>query len=165
MCEPVTIAVAAAGLAVAGGVTKAVGDKMSADSAANRDRQNAIYAEDAASSALQKGESDAGRIVTRGAALQGTQRALYGASGVDVNSGSAARTQEDTAGLTALDAETARTNAQLQAWGLKTQATQFREKADNEETAGWLGAAGDIIGGVAQGASQFIGGAGKAPGK
>lgn len=164
MCEPVSMGVIA-GAVVVGGVAKGIGDKVAADARANALDRNAIIAEDAASQALQKGEEDVGRVQMQGASLQGAQRAGYGSSGSDVNLGSAARTQEDTAMLTVMDKQTVRNNAQREAWGLQKQASNMREDADSSRTAGWLALGGDIIGGASNAA--LIYGAGtkaKAPG-
>jgi hypothetical protein len=163
MCEPVSATIATA--MVVGGVAKGIGDKMSADASADAQRRNAIISEEAASQALEKGAEDAGRIQMQGEGLKGAQRAGYGASGADVNLGSAARTQEDTAGLTELDKMTVRTNAQREAWGLEKQAQNMRSNADATETAGWLALGGDIIGAGANAAAQFTGPKAKAPGK
>lgn len=163
MCEPVSATIA--GAMVVGGVAKGVSDKLSADASADAQRRNAVLAEDAASQSLQRGEEEAGRIRMQGASMGGAQRAGYGASGVNVDSGSAARTQLDTVALTEQDIQTVRNNAQREAWGLETQASNMRESADSTSSMGWLQLGGDIIGGAANAAS-FAAGAGKsrAPG-
>lgn len=157
MCEPVSVGLVA-GAMVVGGVAKGISDKMAADASADAQRRNALISEQAASQALQRGEEDAGRIQMQGDAVKGAQRAGYGRSGADVNSGSAARTQEDTAMLTELDKTTARNNAQREAWGLDKQAENMRASADATESAGWLALGGDIIGGAANAAALFGGG-------
>jgi len=144
-----------AGAVVVGGVAKGVSDIQAASASANAQRRNALISEQAASQALQRGVEDAGRIQMRGASLQGAQRAGYGVSGADVNSGSAAHTQLDTATLTEMDIQTAKNNAQREAWGLEKQATNMRANADATESAGWLSAAGDIIGAGASAAMLF----------
>jgi hypothetical protein len=164
MCEPVSMSVAATAI-VASSVAKGVSDKMAADASASAQRRNAIVSEQAASLALQRGEEDAGRIQMKGSSLQGAQRAGYGASGADVNSGSAALTQEDTAQLTEVDKTIARNNAQREAWGLERQADNMRSSADATETAGWLALGGDIIQGASNAVALGSGGAAKAPGK
>jgi hypothetical protein len=164
MCEPVSAGVIA-GTMFAGAVTKGIADKSAADASADAQRRNAIISEEAASQALQKGEEDVGRIQMQGEAVKGAQRAGYGAAGVDVNLGSAARTQEDTSALTEMDKQTARNNAQREAWGLEKQADNMRSSAGATESAGWLAAGADIIGGAAGAASLFTGPRAKAPGK
>jgi len=151
MCEPVSLGIAL-GAVVVGGVVKGVADKMAADSSANAQRRNAIISEEAASQALERGVETTGRIQMQGASLQGAQRAGYGASGADVNTGSAERTQTDTAFLTEMDKTTAKNNAQREAWGLEKQAENTRANADATSNAGWLALGGDIIGGAANAA-------------
>ncbi len=164
MCEPVSMGVIA-GTMVVGGIVKGIGDKMAADSRADAYDRNAVIAEEAASQALQKCEEDAGRIQMQGASLRGAQRAGYGASGADVNLGSAARTQEDTAFLTEMDMKTIRNNAQREAWGLKKQASNFRADASAARTAGWLSLGSDIIGAGAEAASLSTTPQAKPPGR
>jgi hypothetical protein len=161
MCVPAALA----GAAVVGGVVKGVSDKMQADASASAQRRNAVIAEQAAQDALDRGDVEAGRIRMKGAALQGAQRAGYAAAGVVAGEGSAGRTEMDTVHLTEMDAQTARNNAQREAWGLEKQAENMRASADATETAGWLSLGGDIIGGAVSGALSFSGsGKAKAPG-
>src|SRR5258708_15692814 len=127
MCEPVSLGVAA-GAMVVGGVAQGIAAKQAADASANAQRRNALLSDAAASQALQRGEEGAGRVQMQGASLLGAQRVGYGASGVNVNTGSAALTQEDTAGLTELDKQTLRNNAQREAWGLNKQADNMRRQ-------------------------------------
>jgi hypothetical protein len=150
---------------VVGGVMKGIADKKAADASADAQRRNAKVAEDAASDALQRGEADAGRVQMQGSSLQGAQRAGYGTSGADVNTGSAALTQEDTAMLTAMDVQTLRNNAQREAWGLERQADNMRRSADSTATGGNLALAGDIIGGVGNAAMLYAKPPTKPPGK
>lgn len=49
------------------------------------------------------------------------QRAILGASNVDINTGTAGQLQSDTVGMGTLDAETIRINAMRGAWGRQTQ--------------------------------------------
>jgi hypothetical protein len=162
MCALVPVV---AGAIVVGGIVKGVSDKMNADASADAQRRNAIISEEASSQALQKGVEDVGRIQMQGASLQGAQRAGYGISGADVNLGSAARTQEDTASLTELDKKTARNNAQREAWGLEKQASNMRQNADATSSLGWLSMGADIIGAGAQAAALVTGPKAKPPGK
>lgn len=157
MCEVVTIAMA--GAAVAQGAAKAYGDHQAAQAAAAAGREGAIIAENAASDALQRGEVEAGSIQMRSASIEGRQRAGFGASGVDVNQGTAARTVEDTASITALDMETARNNAQREAWGLEVEATNRRNHANAVADQGDLAVLGDLLGGAVSASSDIIGGA------
>lgn len=163
MCEPVSIGTIAA-VTLAGGAMKAVSDRQAASAMANRDTANAILADQAASDALQRGESDAARVQMQGSALGGAQRVGYAGSGVRVGAGSTERTAEDTAGLTTMDMMTVRNNAQREAWGLETQSSQFREKSSNENASGWIQAGSDIISSATSAEGNFTQGAPRAPG-
>ena len=154
MCEPTTIAVA--GAAVVGGVMQGVAAKNAADAEAAAGRRNAIIAEQAASDALARGAEAAGDATVQGAALGGQQTSGYAASGVLVEEGSAARTLQDTAALTAMDKERINNNAQREAWGLEVEADNMRDAADRAEDAGQNALLSGIIGGLAQGASSGI---------
>lgn len=81
-----------------------------------------------------------------------SQRAGFAGQGVDVNSGSAADTQAESAGIGELDALTIRTNAAREAWGLNVRATNVRQQGANASaegtnaaTATILGSAGDYL--------------------
>lgn len=148
MCDPVSVGIGAGVLAAGGAVMQGVAAKKAADANAKAGRRNAKLAEDAASDALQRGEEDAGRIQMQGDALESQQRVGFAGQGVDVTLGSAARTQEDTASLTAMDVETVRNNAQREAWGLERQADNMRAEAAAASKGGNLALAAGIIGGA-----------------
>jgi hypothetical protein len=82
----------------------------------------------------------------------GLLRAAIGASGVDVNSGSAADVQQSQREIGLLDTATTASNAALDVYGYKSQATNFEAQAqldrmqgDNALLAGFTGAAGSAI--------------------
>lgn len=83
---------------------------------------NANLANIKALDADQRGNLAANRLDMQTTRMIGTQRAGLAAQGVDVDYGSAAAVQKDTATLGALDALTIRNNAWREAWGYKTQA-------------------------------------------
>jgi hypothetical protein len=156
MCEPVSITMGT--LALVGGIAKGVADKEAADANAAAMKRNAVQAEQAASVALQQGESDASRVQMQGEAIKGQQVAGYAGQGVDVSSGSAAQTVLDGAAITGLDREVARNNAQREAWGLKTQAVNLRNSSEDAKAAGRMALASGIIGGVGGAASSGLSG-------
>lgn len=92
---------------------------------------NANIAEQAAKDAISRGDIEAGRVRSGTRQTVGSQRAALAAQGIDVNTGSAADVQSDTARIGALDELTARNNAAREAWGYKVQAW-------NERTQGQL---------------------------
>ncbi|MFJ3117821.1 hypothetical protein ACIPI6_14900 [Pseudomonas protegens] len=117
--------------------------------------QNAAYANKAADDAIARGsfESDQQRLQTRAAI--GSQRAGFAANGVDVNSGSAANIQDDTAALGELDALTIRNNAAREAWGYRTQAEQNLLAAKNAKSSARAGMFGSLLSAGAQGARAY----------
>lgn len=77
----------------------------------------------------------------------GAQRAILGASNVDVNTGSAGDVQGDAALYGELDAQTIRSNAFRRAWGLETQATNDRLQGRMAKQAGTMSAFSTILAG------------------
>lgn len=117
--------------------------------------QNAQFANQAADDAVARGEfeSDQQRLQTRAAI--GSQRAGFAANGVDVNSGSAAEIQDDTAALGELDALTIRNNAAREAWGYRTQAQQNVLAASTARSSAKSGMFGSLLTAGAQGAQAY----------
>jgi hypothetical protein len=68
----------------------------------------------------------------------GGQRASFGASGVEVGTGSAADVQADTAYWGEIDALTIRTNAAREAWGYQVTAADYRRQATSTRRLGAL---------------------------
>lgn len=132
--------------------------------------RNAAFAEEQAADALTRGAQAVSRSRADTAQLHGAQRAALAASGVDVNSGSAAELQGDTVELGELDALLIRNNAAREARGFAFQADEYRRgaaltlRASRAQARGiragrWttlLGAAAD----VASLAAQWPGGGG-----
>lgn len=87
--------------------------------------------------------------------LRGEQRVAYGASGVNVNTGSAADMQAETAAQGVYEAQKARYNRDLEAWehtvsatNLRSQATITRATASSSSTLGGLSAASAGLSGL-----------------
>lgn len=119
-------------------------------------RNNQAVSEDYAKLELARGQrmEEAKRMET--AQRQGAIRAAVAANGLDVNSGSPLRLQEDTAMLGEYDALTIRSNAERSAYGYRVQGTNYAAQAQlngmeasNASRAGTLGAWSSIIGGAA----------------
>jgi hypothetical protein len=79
------------------------------------------------------------------------------AGGIDVNSGSAAQVRESQSELGLQDVETVRQQAALNAYGYRTQATNYQAQAQLDTAqagydteAGWLNATGSLLGGAAK---------------
>lgn len=127
-------------------------------------RNNAILAGEYAKVELVKGQrlEEAKRMET--ANRQGAIRAAAAAGGIDVDSGSPLRLQEDTALLGEFDAQTVRYNAQRAAHGYRVQGMNYSAQAEldgmaaeNASRQGTLGAWSSIIGGASQISSKWKG--------
>jgi membrane protein involved in colicin uptake len=156
MCEPVSATLGT--LTLLGGVAGGIAQHEAAEARADAARRNAEVADRAASHALRTGEIEVARVRMQDEALGGQQRVGYAGMGVDVTSGSAARTALDTATMTEVDVATTRRNAQLEAWGLRVQADNMRAEADDAERAGDMALAAGILGGIGQGVAATMSG-------
>jgi hypothetical protein len=131
-----------------GAVVNAFGTMRAGMDEAHVQQFNARVSEQAAVDALYRGEHTANVVRSQGGQLIGRQRTEYASSGVDAGTGSALDVQIATAGLTELDAQTARSNAAREAWGYRIQAANARARASAAEAAGQYGYVGSILGGA-----------------
>lgn len=136
---------AAIGLMVAGGVTSAAGQYESGKANQELANHNARIAEIQADDALARGREAEGIHRKRTKAIIGSQRARFGAQGVEINDGSALDVQADTAYLGELDALTIRNNAAREAWGYKVQAEDNRARGRISRMEGTYAAAGTLL--------------------
>jgi len=90
---------------------------------------NAEVAELQRKDALNRGADEESRFRTQVRGAIGTERTEFAANNVDVNFGSAADVQADTAFLGELDALTIRVNAAREAWGFQVEAEDTRRRA------------------------------------
>lgn len=104
--------------------------KMANEAQAQVADNNAQLATWQAMDALYRGATEENRVRVGAAQMKGTQRARFAASGVTMDSDSVARTLTDTEVLGELDANTARYNADREAWALRTQAQDSRNRAE-----------------------------------
>ena len=121
---------------------------------------NAVMAERRAKDALERGKDEEQRKRQEVAQIQGRQRAAMAAYGLDLSFGSPLDTLVDTAVAGELDALTIRTNAAREAYehevdatGKRASAKLSRMSASAASKAGYLEAAGTILGGGAKMAS------------
>lgn len=110
-------------------------------------RNNQAIAGQNADLATFRGNQEINNAQQRTAQTIGAQRAGAGASGVDVNSGSPLRAQEDTARIGDVDVQTIRANAARSAWGFRTQAGNFGNEAVLDSARGDEAAFSSLIGG------------------
>jgi hypothetical protein len=117
------VAAISAGTALAGGYMNYVAGNAAAENEKQNAEHNARLMEIRAKDAKRIAENEAGKIRLKGERLKGTQKAATAASGIVLNRGSALDIQRETDEMILDDIETTKTNAALEAWGFKTQAT------------------------------------------
>lgn len=110
-----------------------------------------------AQDALYRGAIEENRVRVGSAQMKGAQRAAYAANGVTLDSDSVARTLTDTEVLGDIDANTARYNAEREAWAHRMQAQDSRNRATilrNAEVPVPDSTSGAIIGSLLSGAGN-----------
>lgn len=120
--------------------------------------RNAALKEQAAQESIFAGDTSADWQRVRTGQAVGTQRSVQAANGIDVNSGSAAQLQDDTAMIGELDALTIQNNAAREAYGYRIQADQDRMNAVQTVTNAGNKATGSILGGIGGAFGSFAGG-------
>lgn len=154
---------------LAGGVMGAYGAYEEGIAKSRADRYNAamagfnqVIANRNATWAGQAGDVAAGNVEMRGRAVVGQTKAQQGASGVDVNTGSAVDVRASEAGLAKLDALTVRSNAAKEAYGMRVKATEYgadkaldlyQSKLDREGAD--IGAATTFLGSMVETGENF----------
>jgi hypothetical protein len=137
---------------VAGGMMQGNAQEQQALDASRDARMNAMFANDAANDAYERGLRDADLQRLRTAQMLGQQRVAAAANGGDVNEGSNSVLQEDTAMLGELDALTLDNNAAREAYGYKVQAisgfTNSRNILQNGQEAKRQSILGGVINGI-----------------
>jgi hypothetical protein len=138
-----------------GSIGSAIGNYNSGQYNAQVARNNKVIAEQNAQLAIQKGNAAIGIARQRTAQTIGAERAGQGASGFDVNSGTSARVQSDTARIGAMDAQTIADNAARSAWGFQTQGANFQAQSSLDAATGTNQAISSLIGGGSNFASKW----------
>lgn len=156
-------AATSAGGTILGGISQGNAANYNAQIARNNATvatQNATYAEAA-------GAAQGAATSQKGAAKMGAIKAAQAASGVDVNSGSPAVVQESERDLNRLDTENVISNANLSAYGYRTQATNYTSQAGLESTEAEeapigadIGAAGGLLSSASSLGLKWTGGTG-----
>lgn len=113
---------------------------------------NAKLAEEDATREMQAGEVAAFNRGLKTRAQVGSQKAAQGASGIDVNTGSAVDVRVGTEELGMLDALTIRSDATKRAYAKQVEAHNYTVQSELEEaeaeqavTAGWISGAGTLL--------------------
>lgn len=156
MCVPLAaaaLAVTAVGVGVQayGAYQETKAQNAAAEYNARILENNAQVARYQAADAKQRGEVAEKQFRLRLSQEKGAQRALYGASGAVVDSGSALDVLEDTAAFGEFDALTIRHNAVLEAYGHETQSQNYVSQANlsrmQKRSAGFSAASTLLTGG------------------
>lgn len=152
-----TLAIASLAATVIGGAASAGGafasgqaSQAAANYRAQVARNNAIYAQ-------QKGEVEAQTQGMKTGAMLGKQGAAFGASGLDVNTGSHIDVQASTAEMGRLDELTILNNAANRALGLQTEASLEEASGKAASREGMLKGFGSLIGTASSVSDKWLG--------
>lgn len=160
----IPLALTAVGTAV--GAYSAVSQANSAKEAAAYQAQvaanNAQIASYNANAATQTGNTQVQAAQEQAAQRQGMIRAVMGAGGIDLNSGSALRNQEGVAEVDQLNQATILSNAARSAWNYRNQGADYTAqsqldtmKANQASTAGLMGGFSTLLSGAGSFANQW----------
>lgn len=119
---------------------------------------NAQLADVRADQALERGEHNVALAKISGTQLIESQRAAYAGSGVKVDSGSALDVTAQQAGFNQYDQDMLRYNAELEAWGIKSEAANLRTQAQMTRAtkqSPWLAATTTALGGATSMFNQY----------
>lgn len=154
MC-PGTLAIAGlvgAGASAGGTLLSGIATGNAASYQAAVAQNNAIIATQNATYATEAGQTQAANTSLAGAATSGTVKAGQAANNVDVNSGSAVNVQQSQREANVLNTETVLNNAELSAYGYRSQATGYTATAGLEQyeasvapIAAGVGAGGNLL--------------------
>lgn len=148
------------GMALVGGLMQAKGAQESGAYQSDLLGQNAAFKRRAADETIFAGDTSADWQRVRTGQAVGTQRTAQAGNGIDVNSGSAAQLQDDTAMIGELDALTIQNNAAREAYGYRVQAEQDLQNAKQIKKNAKSAAMGSILGGLGSAFGSFAGGGG-----
>lgn len=150
MCSPALIPVA---IGAGTGLFQGLGKKAEANAQADQLRQNAMFLRQSADDAIARGRRDSDQQRQDTQQLIGTQRTAQAASGGEINTGTNALIQQDTAQLGELDALTISNNAAREAYGYNVEATSNERNAKVIKKAGKNAVISSVIGGALGGVS------------
>lgn len=149
MCDGVSEGIMVA-LAVGGAIAKGVSSANQGAQQKAINDSNANVLDQNAGDARLRGATAAGQVRMRTSAQIGQEQAQVGASGVAA-AGSPLDVISDKRWLSELDAQTVDANGGREADTGEGKADYLRTAGGNAQSAGDIGAAGDVIGGVSQG--------------
>ena len=130
MCEPTTIALTVAAVSAYGGYQQAEAHNQAAEYNAKIADRNAQIADMQATQAGLIGRKEERQLRIGTGLLKGVQRSKIAGSGVLVDRGTPYDILADTTRTGEQDALALRYNTALDVWGLRTQASDFRSRAE-----------------------------------
>ena len=154
-------AVVAAGATLYGGYMNYQDGQAQAENERMNARHTAEMMKIKEAEAKKINKNEAGKIRLKGEKLKGTQKVVSAASGVVINKGSNLDIQRETDFAILDDIETVKTNAALEAWGYKTQATNSLLQGEYNARAAQNQGTASLISSVGSAASSFAGAKGK----
>lgn len=134
----------------AGSFVSALGELQSAHAERFQSGLNARAAEDNAKLAIMQSIADERKFRVQFAKLQGENRALYAASGIDVNEGSPLDILEESARAMEFDAQSIRREGELKSHSYKMEALQWQLRGIQAGRAGLFGVASSLLRGASQ---------------
>ncbi len=159
---PLAITAIATAVSTYSAVSSADAQKQAAAYQAQVAQNNATIAGMNANAAIQTGNTQLQAAQEQAAQHQGMIRAVMGAGGIDLNSGSALRNQEGVAEVDQLNQATITSNAARTAWNYRNQGADFTAqagldtmKANQENTAMLLGGFSSLLSGAGTFANQY----------
>lgn len=146
MCEPMTIAMAAAAI---GTGMQAYGTYQEGKAESQANKYNAEIMRQKAKDAADAGEKEKQRASLESKQLMGRQMAQLAANGVDLTSDSPLEIFQQTAEWGERDRQEISDNTAREIWGYNSQANLYDAAAKNAKRAGRIGAFSTILGGSA----------------
>jgi nanoRNase/pAp phosphatase (c-di-AMP/oligoRNAs hydrolase) len=114
---------------LAEGYTTARAARAQASFEATQSDINARFSMMQADDAMKRGDEEAAKYARQAAQVKGSQRVALAAQGIALDDGTALELQEQTAEAAAQDLLTIKNNAWREAWGFRTQASNFQGQA------------------------------------
>ena len=163
------IALISAGVTAASAIVGGIAGSNNASYQAQVARNNAVIANQNADYSRKAGQVQAQESGLKAAARAGAIKAAQASNGINVNTGSNVDVQVGDREKGLLDTQTVLHKADLQAYGYRTQATNYEaearlrdRQADQAMAGGFLGAAGSLagnkaVGGLFEGAGGAFG--------
>lgn len=157
MCDPVSAVLAvSAVVGAAGALYQGQAQKNAAEFQAEMDRRNAIFADQRAKDAIERGQLEEEKAKRDNAQLKGLQEASFAAANIDTGYGSPLDVINSTAMEGEMNAAIIRANAEreaedyeMQAWNSRSNASLSKAAGRSAQIGSYFSAAGTILSGAA----------------